>query len=90
MLWGVETSPGRAEASNVATKERKIQVIMNGYRWIAAEFGGTITFSKDGVPIGKARWKEDQFLETTALLPDDVTVELEKRMKEALESDYFD
>jgi hypothetical protein len=51
---------------------------------------GMITISRDGAIIGKARWHEDQFLECTAVLPDDVTLALEKKVKEMVDSRYFD
>lgn len=76
------------------TTEKKrdniVQVLMNGYRYQAAEMAGMITISRDGAIIGKARWHEDQLLECTAVLPDEVTLALEKKIKEMVDSRYFD
>jgi hypothetical protein len=71
-------------------RDRIVQVLMNGYRYQAAELAGVITISRDGGVIGKAKWKDDQLLECSAVLPDDVTEALEKKIKEMVDAYYFD
>jgi hypothetical protein len=71
-------------------KEHRVQIIFNGVRYIGVESQGTITFTRDGAPAGQATWRNDQFLENSALLPDEVILQMEKQIKEALAADYFD
>lgn len=71
-------------------KEHKVQVIFKDARYIAVEHQGTITFTRDGAPAGQAKWINEQFLENSAILPDEVIREMEKKIKEALAADYFD
>lgn len=73
-----------------AKKEHKVQVIARDVRYIAVERDGRVTFSKDGDPLGGAKWLDDQFQDSTAMLPDDVAHALERKIKEAIDADYFD
>jgi len=74
----------------MAVKEHKVQAIMGGFRYVAIEVNGTVTISRDGDVIGKARWKEEQLVGSTALIPDDVTETLERKIKETIEARRFD
>ena len=76
--------------SKPKNKEHKVQIISNGVRYIAVELEGKISFTRDGAPAGRATWREDQFLENSALLPDDVILQMEKLIKEAIAADYYD
>ncbi len=76
--------------SKPKNKEHKVQIISNGIRYIVIELEGKITFSRDGAPVGHATWRHDQFLENSALLPDDVILDMEKQIKAAIAADYFD
>jgi hypothetical protein len=79
-----------SEAERVARKEHKVQIIRDGFRWVAMEQLGKVTFTKDGTVIGTARWSDDQFLQNTALLPDAIDQELAEKLKVVLDADYFD
>ena len=71
-------------------KDHKVQVIFKGIRYIGIEHEGKVTFSRDGAPAGNARWRDDQLLESSALLPDEVILQMEKEIKAAIAADYFD
>jgi hypothetical protein len=68
--------------------EHKVTLIMNGYRYIAVEENGVIQLSRDGEPIGKATWTKDQLIYNSALLPDDVSNALEKKIKEQMDKNW--
>jgi hypothetical protein len=74
----------------MSKKEHKVQVISNGLRYVGIESLGVVTFSRDGSPAGKAKWQDDQIVDSTAMLPDDVILQMEKLIKEAIDADYFD
>jgi hypothetical protein len=65
-----------------------VQVILNGSRYVAVEQNGMITLNRDGAPIGKAKWKDDQLIDNTAVLPDDVVIQLEKKIKERMDANW--
>jgi hypothetical protein len=69
-------------------KEHKVTLIMNGYRYIAVEENGVIHLSRDGNPVGKATWTKDQLIYNSALLPDDVSSALEKKIKEQMDKNW--
>ena len=71
-------------------KEHKVQVISNGIRYVGIEVLGVVSFSRDGSSAGKAKWQDDQFVDSSAILPDDVILQMEKLIKEAIDADYFD
>ncbi|MEP7120536.1 MAG: hypothetical protein ABJE95_06495 [Byssovorax sp.] len=71
-------------------KEHKVQVVSNGIRYVGIEVLGVVSFSRDGSSVGKAKWVDDQFLDSTAILPDDVILQMERLIKEAIDADYFD
>jgi len=71
-------------------KEHKVQVVAKGVRYLATEHEGKVTFSRDGSPCGRAKWQDDQVVESTAMLPDEVILQLERLIKEAIDADYFD
>lgn len=71
-------------------KEHKVQVISNGIRYVGIEIFGVVSFSRDGSAAGKAKWQDDQFVDSSAILPDDVILQMEKLIKEAIDADYFD
>jgi hypothetical protein len=71
-------------------KDHKAQVIFKGIRYIGIEHEGKVTFSRDGAPAGNARWRDDQLLESSALLPDEVILQMGKEIKAAIAADYFD
>ena len=70
--------------------EHKVQVLMNGYRYVASELNMNITISRDGSDVGKARWKDEQLILSTALVPDDVVAALEKKLKEAMDAHWWE
>ena len=72
------------------SKEHRVQIISKDVRYIAVELEGKITFTRDGAPAGRATWRNDQFLENSSLLPDDVILQMEKLIKDAIAADYFD
>ena len=76
--------------SNTKKKEHKIEVLFEGTRYVCFEELGVVTFKRDGSTAGKAKWVNDQFLDSTAILPDDVILKMEKLLKEAIDADYFD
>lgn len=71
-------------------KEHKVQVISNGIRYVGIEVLGVVSFSRDGSSVGKASWQDDQFVDSSAILPDEVILQMEKLIKEAIDADYFD
>ena len=71
-------------------KEHKVQIISNGLRYVGIEVLGVVTFTRDGSPAGKAKWQDDQFVDSSAILPDEVILQMEKQIKEAIDADYFD
>lgn len=76
--------------SNTKKKEHKIEVLFDGTRYVCVEELGVVTFKRDGSLAGKAKWRDDQFVDSTALLPDGVFLQMEKLLKEAIDADYFD
>jgi hypothetical protein len=81
-----------SEAERVAKKkEHKVEIIQNGVRWVAVELEGKVSFTKDGNPVGRARWSDNgEFLQNTAILPDAVDLELSRKIKALIDADYFD
>jgi hypothetical protein len=73
-------------------KEHKIEVIMSGSRWGASELSGKITLMRDGGIIGKALWEHDhaQLVHSTAMVPDEVVLTLEKLLKEQIDKNWGD
>ncbi len=71
-------------------KEHRVQVIFKEVRYVVLEHEGNITFSRDGAPAGSAKWRNDQILDCSALLPDPVILQMEREIKEAIAADYFD
>ena len=71
-------------------KEHKIEVMFGGLRYVCSEELGVVTFKRDGSSAGKAKWADDQFVDSTALLPDEVFSKMERLLKEAIDADYFD
>ena len=59
-------------------KEHKVQVISNGIRYVGIEVLGVVSFSRDGSSAGKASWQDDQFVDSSAILPDEVILQMEK------------
>jgi hypothetical protein len=71
-------------------KEHKVQVISNGLRYVGIEVLGVVTFTRDGSPAGRAKWQDDQFVDCTAVLPDEVISKMERLIKDAIAADYYD
>ena len=69
-------------------KVHQVQIILNGYRYVATEDGNNIEISRDGDRIGKAKWVNDQLVLSSALLPDDATLALEKKLKERIDANW--
>lgn len=69
-------------------KQHKIQVMMNGFRYVAHELRGSITLSRDGDQVGTAKWHDDQMVNCSAALPDDVFYALEKKLKERMDANW--
>ena len=44
--------------------------------------------SRDGEPIGTAKWEKDQLLLNTTLIPDDVCTALEKKIQERMDANW--
>jgi hypothetical protein len=61
---------------------------MNDTRYVAVEEHGTIRLSKDGSDVGEAKWVDNQLLNLTSPLPDDVVYALEKKIKERVEANW--
>jgi len=76
--------------SKPKNKEHRVQIISKDIRYVAVELEGKITFSRDGAPAGRANWRDDQFLDNSSLLPDDVILQMERLIKEAIAADYYD
>ena len=74
----------------MSKKEHKIEVTSGGLRYACIEEFGKVTFKRDGSSAGKAKWQDDQFVDCTAVLPDDVILQMEKLLKAAIDADYFD
>ena len=62
-------------------KDHSVQVVVGGKRYIAVELNGVVTVSYDGDELGRAQWKNDQLVHSTAVLPDDVVEALEKKIQ---------
>lgn len=71
-------------------KEHRVQVIFKDVRYVGLEHEGKITFSRDGAPAGSAKWRDDQILDSNAVLPDAVILQMEREIKEAIAADYYD
>lgn len=72
-----------------ANKKRHIvEVHMGGYRYQAHELKNTITISRDGDTLGKAKWQDDQLVNSQVALPDDVFYALEKKLKERMDANW--
>ena len=74
----------------MAKKEHKIEVTSGGLRYACIEELGVVTFKRDGSSAGKAKWRDDQFVDSTAVLPDEVILQMERLLKVAIDADYFD
>ena len=68
----------------------KIELHMNGSRFIATELNHNITITRDGADAGKARWNDDQLVLSSALIPDNVVFALEKKLKEAMDNNWWE
>lgn len=69
-------------------KPHTVQVILGGYRYIATEVYGHVDISRDGDPFGSATWANDQLILNGALLPDDVSDALERKIKERMDANW--
>lgn len=69
-------------------KPHVVQVILNGSRYVATERNGDVDIVRDGDPAGGARWLHDQLVVSTAVLPDDVVVALEKQLKARFDANW--
>jgi hypothetical protein len=81
----------KREGTEMTAKDRKqhiVEVHMNGFRYQASELRATITISRDGNQLGKAKWHDDQLVNSTATLPDDVFLALEKKLKERMDANW--
>lgn len=76
----------------MADKSHKVEVIMEGERWVAAELNGKVSFHRGGTQIGVARWMEDeeQFagMSTTAV-PDNVVTRLERELAKRIKEERY-
>ncbi|HLM71303.1 MAG TPA: hypothetical protein VK459_01370 [Polyangiaceae bacterium] len=61
---------------------------MRNSRYVAEEDYGNIRLSRDGNPVGEAKWVNDQLLYLTTPLPDDVVHALEKMIKERMDVNW--
>jgi hypothetical protein len=78
----------RRRAMSHKRAEHKVQVIMNGFRYVAIELNATITIFRDGDKVGQALWKHDQLVLSSATLPDDVFAALEVKIKEKIDNNW--
>jgi hypothetical protein len=69
-------------------KDHMVQVIVGGERYVAVELNNVVTVSRDGDVLGKAIWKEDQLLHSTAVLADPVFEALEKKIRERVANNW--
>jgi hypothetical protein len=72
----------------MSTKKHMIQVFMQGQRWVASELNGVISVSRDGEDVGKAKWHKDQLVLNSAMLPDEVCLALEVKLKERMDANW--
>jgi hypothetical protein len=71
-------------------KVHQVEVTHNGLRFRAKEENGRVTFTRDGSPAGTAKWDNDEFVNSTAVLPDEVVLGLEKKLREEIARRYFE
>ena len=71
-------------------KIHQVEVTHAGLRFRAEEENGKVKFTKDGGHAGVAKWENDGFVASTALLPDAVVFGLEKKLKEEIDRRYFE
>jgi hypothetical protein len=75
----------------MTTKSHKVEVFVDGERYIAVERDGTIKMSRgDGKDLGTATWREDQMILTTGVLPDSACLALEKEIKKQMDNNWED
>ncbi len=71
-------------------KVHEVEVTHNGLRYRAKEENGRVLFTRDGGPAGNAKWDNDEFVNSTAVLPDEVVLGLEKKMREEIARRYYE
>lgn len=74
----------------MVTKIHKVELLANGHRYTASELNGVLTVLCDGTLVGKATWKNEQLILSSAILPDDVVWALEKKLKEAFDAFWWE
>ena len=74
-----------------ADKGHKVEVMMHGERWWAAELNGKVTISRGGETIGKATFTEGhQFVDmSTTAVPDDVVLRLERELSKRIKEEQY-
>ena len=71
-------------------KVHTVEMTHEGLRYRAEEENGKVKLSKDGSHAGVAKWENDGFVSSSALLPDAVVFGLEKKLKEEIDRRYFE
>jgi hypothetical protein len=71
-------------------KAHSVQVSVDGRRYTAAELNGNLTLSRDGDVVGTATWKKEQLILSSAVLPDEACEQLEKKLKEAFDANWWE
>ncbi|MFO0755512.1 MAG: hypothetical protein U0359_03425 [Byssovorax sp.] len=76
----------------VEKKIHQVEMTHDGLRYRAKEENGKVAFTRDGSPAGSAKWDSDkeEFVNSTAVLPDAVVMGLEKKLKEEIARRYFE
>jgi hypothetical protein len=69
-------------------KDHVVQVIVAEDRYVAVELNGVVSISRNGDHIGKARWRDDQLVDSSAVLPDAAYQELERKIGEGIANNW--
>jgi predicted protein tyrosine phosphatase len=70
-------------------KVHEVEITHNGLRYRAKEENGKVWFTRDGSSAGTAKWDEE-FVNSSAVLPDEVVLGLEKKMREEIARRYYE
>ncbi len=71
-----------------AKQPHRVQTIVNNVRYVAIERDGKVSISKDGDPAGAAKWDGEQLIDSTAIIPDAAFHELERLIREGMDSNW--
>jgi len=71
-----------------ARQPHRVQIIMGNVRYVAVEKDNKVTITRDGDPAGSARWNGEQMVDSSAVIPDAAFHELERLIKEGMDSNW--